>query len=136
MQLRNVFCYICVFCVESNANILWNHFRNALSEDFQSKYDFDTAIQKTLQKIDEILQLHNTCCEQFHLPIDREFLKNLAEIEDSTNVSYVIDAQLLQSNIDSLNEKQTVVFNEIKLCYSFTIETIVNIHFVFSTIMK
>ncbi|KAF2894123.1 hypothetical protein ILUMI_12050 [Ignelater luminosus] len=69
-KTRQLFAYILIFCKVSNALALWTEFNADLVEDFTSNgLDEDTAEQKALGEVQEILRIHERESEEFQLPL-------------------------------------------------------------------
>lgn len=68
-QMRELFAFICALNVPANALLLWEEFKEDLSEDFLINHSEDVSFNRSLIEIEEILIVHNVNCEALGLPI-------------------------------------------------------------------
>lgn len=66
--LRNLFATICALNIPANASVLWNDFKEYLSEDFLMDYDEEISFNRALLEIEDILISHNLTCQVLGLP--------------------------------------------------------------------
>jgi ATP-dependent DNA helicase PIF1 len=106
-QLRQLFSYICIFQTPSNALVLWNRFKEAMSEDFTRSYTTKIAYQLALKNISETLKLHGFSLSSFDLP-------SLGDLPQATDEGLEeVEVEELAEMIASSNEEQRVVIDEI-----------------------
>jgi len=109
-QLRQLFAYICVFQMPSNALNLWHLFKNSLSEDYLQSHPEDVSYQLALQNISETLKLHGCSLSSFDLPPVQNLLVNM----ESNNVQKLAKPQQLTNMMSKANEEQHVFIDEIR----------------------
>lgn len=68
-QLRQLFGFICGLNIPTNAEELWNKFKEYMCEDFKRDHDVESSLNLCLLEIDDILIIHNTSCKELGLPI-------------------------------------------------------------------
>ncbi|XP_035205693.1 uncharacterized protein LOC118180738 [Stegodyphus dumicola] len=67
-QLRQLFCFICVFCNPAEPVALWNEFKESLSEDFARSYSLEDSFSLALRSIEDQLEVHNVSLCSLGLP--------------------------------------------------------------------
>lgn len=108
-QIRKVFAYILCYNSVNNSYELWELFKDKMSEDYIHKgFDSKSSENKALLDIEQILIINNYTLQLFNLPETYEN-EELEEEEYDTEE----EKMYFNEHIDTLNEKQKHIFNEI-----------------------
>lgn len=109
-QLRQLFCFICVFCNPTDPTALLNEFRESLSEDFARSYSLEDSFSLALRCIEDQLKVHNASLAAFGLP------QPTNEIAVTTNAPlYDVQFEMQQGEQmkEMLNPEQKVIFDTV-----------------------
>lgn len=129
-QLRSLFAIILIFCAPVNPELLWETYRDALSEDQEPQDAVDTSPEqwsnnaelrwnKALICLEEILQQHGKCLRDFpNMPEpwrDMELDQDEADLLLREQRRFEVPSQDLILEMEQrLNEDQRVAYQQIK----------------------
>lgn len=68
-ELREIFAYICCFCMPTNPLQLWTNHRSNLCLDYLKDFSEVTAINNALYDVEKILIQHGMSCASIGLPV-------------------------------------------------------------------
>ena len=107
-QLREMFAYICVFCIPADAPKLWEDHLPDMILDYARRDPEPIAINKALHNINAIFKQHGKSCSKFKLP---EPTGNFTD--DTPAYDAVEEAREGAERIALLNDQQLSAFNQI-----------------------
>ncbi|KAL4101157.1 hypothetical protein QTP88_021177 [Uroleucon formosanum] len=124
-QLRQMFAYICIFQRPYDTNVLWETFKDAMSEDFIQVSNATIAYAKTLSDISLTLKLHGQTLKSIGLP------EYDAAIKDSeSNQQDTLPLSIQHDLIDSANQEQRDIISTIMKCVSLENTSVPNAYFI------
>ena len=106
-QCRQLFVTILTHCQPSDPKVLWERYKESLSEDFARTLPLDVAIQTALAEINQRLSEFGMSCEDRGLPIPTLPQAN------SDQLNPLDDAAIATHNLSILNADQSDIVNEI-----------------------
>ena len=107
-QCRQLFVTILTHCQPSEPLVLWDRYKESLSEDFALHQSPEVAVQSALAEIDMILSEFGKSCTDFGLPAP--VLAVSVSLDDDDNVD---DAAIAARNLSILNNEQSDIVRTI-----------------------
>ena len=124
-QCRQLFVTILTHCQPSEPHVLWERYKDSLSEDFAQHQSPEVAVQSALAEIDSRLSEFGMSCSDRGLPAP-----NLALTVSANDDSGVDDAAIATRNIAMLNEEQSEIVNTIMNAVMHGTSNQANLHYV------
>lgn len=101
-MLRNLFAIICALNIPANASVLWNDFKQYLSEDFLRDYNEEISFNRALLEIEDILISHNLTCQALGLPMPTYFPNTINYTPfDVSEQRFLFDEYYQKANYES-----------------------------------
>lgn len=113
-QIRKDFAYFLCYNSVHNSKGIWESFKDRMCEDyFFRSNNANSSENKALMDIEQVINISGYTLQTFNLP-------EITEIEDVIEEEYNAEEELeyYNTHIDTLNEDQRHVFNEITVIIS------------------